>query len=379
MTERYNEALRSARLARGTELKEIARVTRISQRVLEAIESGNTQILPPAYVRAFLRDYALHLGLDPKEILAAYDAESPRTDQSPDYAPPSATRPPVAGASSVEGPESTPPQRIQPMKPPRVKRVDTNLTAVVAIGIVVLTGFVLVYFFLSGDANNNKLHTVTSPAPPPPIVPQYTPEVPAAKTGQDSAKSQTAQTYAADSLTLEATTVDSVWMSVMADTAHVQRGVMTKGSHHVWRAKAKFLITLGNSRLAKLTLNGKVLRANDSLSSRVIRNVVITAGTTELSPAESLPVAAPISPNRAPAKSSTPLKSPSATNVGRAPLKTPVKTPGKVVTTPSLPHAPPASVKPVGKPPIKPPAQTAPKKKIKLKPFPDTIKKIQIK
>ena len=377
MTERYNEALRSARLARGTELKEVARVTRISQRVLEAIESGNTQILPAAYVRAFLRDYAVYLGLDPQDILAAYDVETPRKDQAPEYTPPSTQKPQDSGLSTVDDPESVAPQRIQPMKPPRVKRVDTNLTAVIAIGIVVLTGFVLVYFFLAGDANDKKTHTVTSPAPPPPIVPQYTPEVPVAKTVQDSAKSQTTQTYATDSLTLEATTVDSVWMSVMADTAHVQRGVMTKGSHHQWRAKTKFLITLGNSRLAKLTLNGKVLRANDSISSRVLRNVIITAGTTELSPVEISAVPAAIVSKHLPAKIIPPAKPP-AVNSGHA-LGTPSKTPNPAVKAPGVTTPTPTPSRPAVRAPLKPAPQRVAKKKIRLKPFPDTIKKIQIK
>ena len=53
------EYLRSERLNRGITLEEISRETRISTRMLQAIEDGNTESLPAGVlVKGFLRAYA---------------------------------------------------------------------------------------------------------------------------------------------------------------------------------------------------------------------------------------------------------------------------------------------------------------------------------
>lgn len=371
MAERFYEELRNARLTRGVELKDVARATRISIRVLEAIESGNLQILPAAYLRAFLRDYATYLGLDAARVLASYDALRSSTEPppaaatpvtqrpaAPDIAAPAAIRPPADQRTAAPPEEASPafeeePQRIQPMKAPRIKRVDTNMTALVAGAIVVLTGFVLIYFFVAGDGNDKKLRTVVTQAPPPPIVPQYTPGAAQEKKAADTLKQTATPAYSSDSLTLEATTVDSVWMSVLADTAHVQRGVVQKGAHLTWRSKGKFLVTVGNSKLVVLTLNGKRLGVGDS-TSRVLRNCVITAGTTALVPG---------TPEPTPPQKAPPAKVQKPQPAAPSAAKTGVKAPPQAAA----------------KKPVKPQPKPAPRRKIKLKPFPDTIEKVQIK
>lgn len=63
------EQLRQARLAKGVELQEIARETRISSRYLEALEKEDFSVLPGVlFGRNFARQYAAHIGLDPAVI-----------------------------------------------------------------------------------------------------------------------------------------------------------------------------------------------------------------------------------------------------------------------------------------------------------------------
>ncbi|HVO83037.1 MAG TPA: RodZ domain-containing protein [Syntrophobacteria bacterium] len=67
------EYLRSERLNRGISLEEISRDTRISTRMLQAIEDGNTESLPAGVlVKGFLRAYAQKIGLDPETVILRY-------------------------------------------------------------------------------------------------------------------------------------------------------------------------------------------------------------------------------------------------------------------------------------------------------------------
>ena len=65
--------LRDQREARGLSIKAVEMALRIRLPYLEAIEQGRFDLLPgAAYIPAFLRAYALHVGLDPEKVLTAY-------------------------------------------------------------------------------------------------------------------------------------------------------------------------------------------------------------------------------------------------------------------------------------------------------------------
>lgn len=65
--------LRDQREARGLALSDVEKALRIRRSNLEAIEEGRFDKLPgAAYVPAFLRAYATHVGLDPGKVLTAY-------------------------------------------------------------------------------------------------------------------------------------------------------------------------------------------------------------------------------------------------------------------------------------------------------------------
>jgi hypothetical protein len=65
--------LRTGRERLGLTLADIADRTKISPRVLRAIEDGDTAALPPPiFVRGFLRSYAREVGLDPDDTVRSY-------------------------------------------------------------------------------------------------------------------------------------------------------------------------------------------------------------------------------------------------------------------------------------------------------------------
>src|SRR5699024_3547289 len=70
------ERLREAREEKGLSLEDIQQKTKIQSRYLQAIEEDNLDDLPGKfYARAFIKEYALAVDLDPSEVLEGFDEE----------------------------------------------------------------------------------------------------------------------------------------------------------------------------------------------------------------------------------------------------------------------------------------------------------------
>lgn len=69
----FGAYLRKRREEKGLTLQDVAERTKIQLRYLEAIEAGDFHSLPgPAYVRGFLRLYAIAVGMDPERVVQAF-------------------------------------------------------------------------------------------------------------------------------------------------------------------------------------------------------------------------------------------------------------------------------------------------------------------
>jgi len=70
--------LKDQREAQGLSVVDIEKRLRIRKSYVEAIEAGRFDLLPgAAYIPAFLRAYASHVGLDAEKVLSAYQASGP--------------------------------------------------------------------------------------------------------------------------------------------------------------------------------------------------------------------------------------------------------------------------------------------------------------
>nr|WP_235888019.1 helix-turn-helix domain-containing protein [Neobacillus paridis] len=70
--------LKEARLAKNLSLDDLQSITKIQKRYLIGIEEGNYSSMPGNfYVRAFIKQYAEALGLNPEEIFETYKSEIP--------------------------------------------------------------------------------------------------------------------------------------------------------------------------------------------------------------------------------------------------------------------------------------------------------------
>ena len=78
-----------------------------------------------------------------------------------------------------------------------------------------------------------------------------------------------------DSLTLRATTTDSVWVQIAIDALPPAEYLFPPGSRRQWRARERFTITLGNAGGVQFHLNARDLGALGKRGS-VLRNVELT-------------------------------------------------------------------------------------------------------
>jgi cytoskeletal protein RodZ len=254
--ESFGEELRRHREQKQMSLAAISEATRISEKVLEAIEDGRFSILPQTYIRAFLRAYARVLELNSEEIIKRYDAVNQDVRVAAEER---------LNRSSVPAPL---PERPTPAvsASPGWLSLKSILILVVVLAAVGGTAWVL-----------------TRESSPPPQDPMA--KVPFDKAVHETEAaivqpeqippSQQVQKPVADSLRLEVTTSDSLWISVVIDATRRGQYLFPPRRTHTWAAKEQFVVSMGNAGAATFRLNGNDLGALGKRGA-VARNIVIT-------------------------------------------------------------------------------------------------------
>jgi cytoskeleton protein RodZ len=122
MTDTIGQRLLQARLERGYSLEQIERATRVRAFYLKALEEDDFLALPSVVQgRGFLRIYATHLGLDPKGLLADWEA-GPSEPDTPSFE--SFSKEPTPAAPLIE--ES--PAPVIPSEPPAIPPTPSTAT-----------------------------------------------------------------------------------------------------------------------------------------------------------------------------------------------------------------------------------------------------------
>lgn len=108
------------------------------------------------------------------------------------------------------------------------------------------------------------------------------PELPTADTStqlqpaEEKAMEPAPQVFAKDdSLVLEAFSNSPVWFSVRMDTTRTERGQLSSNDHRVWKARDRFVITLGDAGAVTFFLNGREIGALGD-EGAVIKNVTLS-------------------------------------------------------------------------------------------------------
>jgi len=280
--------LKSAREAKGLTLAQISDITRIIENHLEAIERGDIAILPQAYVRAFIREYADTVGLDPAEIMQKYDAMLTGAPASPSpTAPvPTASVPtaPVPTASVPTAPVPTAPVPMAPVPmapvPERYssgpgagpsEKLFTAKAAGVALGVVSVAAIAVLLWNILGKTSP----TATEEIPFQSVLADKDRRLSPAPSSSPAASPVHGGATGTDSLTLRGLTSDTVWVMVSTDSMNPREFIFKPNVQFSFKAKSRFSVTLGNAGAVTFTLNQKELGTLGKPGA-VVRNYEIT-------------------------------------------------------------------------------------------------------
>jgi cytoskeletal protein RodZ len=237
--------LRQAREQRGMSLHQISNETKISLRVLQAIEKGNESALPAkVFTRSFVKSYATLVGLDPAETADRYleQIEPPAPTQT------------VEGAgeanpdTSLQHPDTLIRRIVRVLQGRFGTATVLALTAISAAALVV--------------RNYRQAKQVTTPHASAPLVSAPTPAPPpAAAPAQQSAAvgtSGTATPIAALRLAIAPT--GPCWIRATVDGHAVFAKLLAAGDRQEIDAPSDVTLRVGNPAAFAFTINGAPAR-----------------------------------------------------------------------------------------------------------------------
>jgi cytoskeletal protein RodZ len=232
----FGENLRRERELRGVSLREIADATKISLRFLQALEEDRADVLPGGlFPRAFVKQYALFLGLDVDKAVADFVA--------------------------VHG-ESPPERRVRRETSPRLPlSLGRASFAVVAVLAVALT------FMRRGqeERGRNLEPTPTPVVAAPAVLP----------TDRVYPSPSAAATAAGETLVLTMTARQDCWVEVQADGETVVNRILSQGESQTLEAQGEIVLSVGNAGGLSIRVNDRPARPLGR-SGEVRKNIVIT-------------------------------------------------------------------------------------------------------
>lgn len=269
----FGEELRRERELREVTREQLAEVTKVSVRQIEALETGRFELLPAkVFARGFVLAVARHLGLDAERTASAFNHvhEGWSAERS------------RASASSND---SSPSQRIRLSRPR--KNVSLNTTALgiaVALVLALLTGVAAVLKGRSaapeGPVARNEAPSEATPVPdalrlPPAIAADVVPvasEQPLV--GPAAARPAPAAAPSGAGRTLTLTFSEDCWTEVKVDGRPVAAELFRKGTKRRFEGGHTFELTLGNAGGVEVAVDGAAIGAVGQLG-QVVKNFVI--------------------------------------------------------------------------------------------------------
>ncbi|MBI4353210.1 MAG: helix-turn-helix domain-containing protein [Candidatus Omnitrophica bacterium] len=256
--------LKEARDKKAVTLEEVHAKIKIHPRILKDLEEGRFEKLPgPVFVKNFIRSYAEFLGLDPAELLAAYEKQMQK------------------------GPEPT--LFIKPAEPrlwpwrshfSPVKILRGGLIGLVVLGFLLFTG--KMWIRVTSNFAASKKQSSLAAASLPGMVRQahHEKERPDSRKAADEGKKLLRSPVQGNfpklpqktALQLKIKAMDNVWLRVTCDGKVLFQSILMRGASETWTAKDQIEIWTGNASNMSLSLNGRSL---GTLGRGVIRKLTI--------------------------------------------------------------------------------------------------------
>jgi cytoskeletal protein RodZ len=243
------ETLRRERLAQGLDLKQLADSTKISGRMLQAMEEGDLSRLPGGvFTRSFFKQYASVLGLDPTFV----EAEIRQLSGDPEQ-------------EIVARERKTQYTPFESAEPP-----SNSLTAATVWVVLALVGCGGVYYLVKNYQTSTTTKPVVSAASAP-EAPKIA-DTPATTVSAPATPEQTPTSSQALQVVLNAS--EESWVSVTVDGKLLFTGILQPNDRREINAEEKVKVIAGNAGGLDISLNGKNI---DSLGPRgQVRTVELT-------------------------------------------------------------------------------------------------------
>lgn len=254
--ESFAAELKKQRLDRQVSLMDISAATRISLKFLEALEEGNFAVLPQTYIRAFIREYAENVGMDPKGAMRKYDT----LKQARAVAGPAEPAPFLGNVPAGKREEQTPFNKA-------LLFAQENAVFLVLVGLAL--AFVVYLVRPTSDAATSTISEV----PFDKVIQEHEAALP--KKEDPIPLPVITKPTQPDSLRLEMVTLDSVWMTIIIDASPVREYLFPPNRKGSWIAQERFALTMGNAGGATFKLNGIELGALGRRGA-VVRNVILS-------------------------------------------------------------------------------------------------------
>src|SRR3989338_2085807 len=160
--ESIGSRIKSAREAKGISIDQAQKDTRISGRILSAIEADRAQemISGPVYVKSFIKKYANYLGLDGRSLAESFSGKKPGSKEQ------------ISVLTKDEKPGRVPPER---GKVPLKKIIYVAVAIVViflGIKLIVFAGSKTIAFFKPGNKEEKKIVPAKAAVKVPPQIPK---------------------------------------------------------------------------------------------------------------------------------------------------------------------------------------------------------------
>jgi cytoskeleton protein RodZ len=264
----FGAKLRDARERRGVSLRQIANATKISIGALEALERNDASRLPGGiFSRAFVRSYAIEVGLDPDTAIQEFVAQFPADSASAQAAVDT-----IEDAISVEN----------------ERRMAGTVLSLVLISLPI-AGTILYYAVVGRGAQKSDARPVaaaapaadvnraaeTPPAPPSPEPPPPAPAAPASSLSTVAASAAPADTPPPaagavspdapseplnESMTVTLSVKRPCWVSASVDGERRIERLMQPGEQQTIEVKRELVLTAGDASAIALAFNGAAAR-----------------------------------------------------------------------------------------------------------------------
>jgi cytoskeletal protein RodZ len=230
----FGKKLRDARERRGVSLRQIASATKISVSALEALERNDISRLPGGiFSRAFVRSYALEVGLDPETTIQEFIAQFPSDSVT-------AGHPTTDRVEDEEAVESD-------------RQMATTVLKLILISIPI--AIAVVYFGTAGrKAVQREAPAPVAAAPVETPVPAPPAETPAS--APDPAAAPAAAVSADGRLTVNLSVTRPCWISISVDGQKKLERLLQPGDPQTLDVARELVLTAGDAAAVEMAVNG---------------------------------------------------------------------------------------------------------------------------